>query len=333
MSKRSQDLLMALGESIGGNIDQYGEQKVGQAAVQLFGDGIDNNKLNQLFSMFPGRNRQELYQVAVNTYNQNAGMRLKDAGANLFNSIGQKIKNKERIGPEDLQNMIEDAGKRSNLSPGEIPALCNAAMQMMTQHQDMLKKEWQARSPHGERNIYTGEERGVPVDAEWDIFDAYGMPDTEHAGKSKRVAIKKGTTWQEEGWQRNVPKDTKTTIGDIQSGILIKWLNGEKLSPGQEAIKNKYFRGDKDTYEDSMYRWKAKVDSLEVALGRKASEQEKKALFISDPYGILSPTNNPISNPGGGKTLDEKMAQAILKEAGGDKDKARKIAKERGYTF
>jgi len=34
-----------------------------------------------------------------------------------------------------------------------------------------------------------------------------------------------------------------------------------------------------------------------------------------------------------GKALDQATATSILQEAGGDKDKARKIAKERGYTF
>jgi len=37
--------------------------------------------------------------------------------------------------------------------------------------------------------------------------------------------------------------------------------------------------------------------------------------------------------PLGGQELDEQTATAILKEAGGDKEKARRIARQRGYNF
>lgn len=38
-------------------------------------------------------------------------------------------------------------------------------------------------------------------------------------------------------------------------------------------------------------------------------------------------------NQGGGRSLDEATAQGILQEVGGDKNKARELARQRGYTF
>jgi hypothetical protein len=41
----------------------------------------------------------------------------------------------------------------------------------------------------------------------------------------------------------------------------------------------------------------------------------------------------PAGAKGGGKSLDKATAAAILQEAGGDKQKARQLARERGYSF
>lgn len=56
--------------------------------------------------------------------------------------------------------------------------------------------------------------------------------------------------------------------------------------------------------------------------------------------GTLSPQDAAVQTPeeaspsaGEAKPLDADAAKALLKEAGGDKDKARKLAKERGYSF
>lgn len=81
------------------------------------------------------------------------------------------------------------------------------------------------------------------------------------------------------------------TPNKIEAGVITKFLGGGKLTPQEEKIKEKYFAGGKDTYADSQLRWQAKLDSFEKALGRKASVDEKRRIFISDPYGILAPDN------------------------------------------
>ena len=88
------------------------------------------------------------------------------------------------------------------------------------------------------------------------------------------------------------------TIGNIQAGVITKFLDGEKLTPEETAIKDKYFRGDKDTYGDTKLRWTAKIDAFKGAIGREPTEDEKRRLFISDPYGILAPaeTDDPVNS-------------------------------------
>jgi hypothetical protein len=94
-----------------------------------------------------------------------------------------------------------------------------------------------------------------------------------------------------------VPSTEKPSIGNVQAKILTKWLEGEPLTTAEEKIKDKYFRGEKDTYGDARMRYKAKVDEFESSIGRKATVDEKRRLFIQDPYGILGPSGegeNPI---------------------------------------
>jgi hypothetical protein len=50
-------------------------------------------------------------------------------------------------------------------------------------------------------------------------------------------------------------------------------------------------------------------------------------------YDSMIPRSGGEKKPAVGKTLDQATATQILQEAGGDKDKARKIAKDRGYIF
>jgi len=47
----------------------------------------------------------------------------------------------------------------------------------------------------------------------------------------------------------------------------------------------------------------------------------------------VSPFAQGVNTPAGTKTLDKATAAALLQEAGGDKNKARQIAKQRGYSF
>lgn len=87
----------------------------------------------------------------------------------------------------------------------------------------------------------------------------------------------------------NLQEKQSPTPAKIQGNILFKFVNGEKLNSNEKQILDKYMENGKDTYEDTKNRWQAKVDSFEQVIGRKATVDEKRRLFIADPYGMLAP--------------------------------------------
>ncbi len=60
-----------------------------------------------------------------------------------------------------------------------------------------------------------------------------------------------------------------------------------------------------------------------------ATQKEIKLLEKRYPSLNPAPAEAAITT----KTLDQNTAKSLLQEAGGDKDKARQLAKERGYDF
>lgn len=72
------------------------------------------------------------------------------------------------------------------------------------------------------------------------------------------------------------------------------------------------------------------------ALDITSLENTVKGMGI-DPSKLLqnstTSVTNPVSTPVSGQTLDANTARQILIEAGGDKEKARQIARQKGYSF
>lgn len=76
-------------------------------------------------------------------------------------------------------------------------------------------------------------------------------------------------------------------------------------------------------YDDAIRRIEARpADADDIIKGLKLTEKRAKAGPKADVSGVSK-----------GKKLDAETARAILNEAGGDKDKARELARERGYEF
>jgi len=87
---------------------------------------------------------------------------------------------------------------------------------------------------------------------------------------------------------------SKKSYTQIEGNAFIKWMeNPGSLTEQEQKIINKRLLGSKltakETYDRATQRWAAKVDAFETAMGRKAGEDEKRRLFIADPYGILKP--------------------------------------------
>lgn len=68
-------------------------------------------------------------------------------------------------------------------------------------------------------------------------------------------------------------------------------------------------------------------ESKQLAINSLKTEREYMSEFA--PKGSIKPLKTGTKE----KSLDETTATAILKEAGGNKEKARLIAKKRGYVF
>jgi hypothetical protein len=134
-------------------------------------------------------------------------------------------------------------------------------------------------------------------------------------------------------------------------------LAGEGATPDEPKAKWKQngveVEGTLSQYEAAQAaQAKQKRDQDIAALQKERQEMEAKIAAGDDRYGwnqsrrkrveeidrqlgqMGAKTGSaPAAGKGGGKTLDKATAAALLQEAGGDKERARKLARERGYSF
>jgi len=88
----------------------------------------------------------------------------------------------------------------------------------------------------------------------------------------------------------------------IEGQIFVKWLDDKPLSkPEQQIVNNKFTKEGRETPAEvsakTKARWIAKIEAFEQALNRKPTDDEKRAMFISDPYGLLGPAGLGGSTP------------------------------------
>jgi hypothetical protein len=127
----------------------------------------------------------------------------------------------------------------------------------------------------------------------------------------------------------------KTEIQDtnIRKSILLKNFNDLNVSILTEEAKPKDSR-DQDQLKD-WYAQKATIQTGLNAIDSSLAEYSSAAQDIGSQ--VQSLTSQPSTTQSGdvskGKPLDTATAQQFLQQAGGDKDKARDLAKQAGYTF
>lgn len=114
------------------------------------------------------------------------------------------------------------------------------------------------------------------------------------------------------------PKEALTRISTIDATIAR--IKSSGTIDTQMAIKNPLLAALVDTKDP---------EAVKQAIASLESEKEYVAKFA--PKGAQKPSKSPA--PAAKKPLDEETAMKILKEAGGDKEKARAIAKQRGFSF
>lgn len=115
--------------------------------------------------------------------------------------------------------------------------------------------------------------------------------------------------------------DSETnTWKDISSGPRYKPTESPQEAASKEA-------------EKVSARHKAWRKTFKETMGREPTPAENRAKLINDPLGMLGGAEGEGAPAGQQKPLDAKTAKSLLDEAGGDKNKARELAKKRGYTF
>lgn len=110
-----------------------------------------------------------------------------------------------------------------------------------------------------------------------------------------------------------------------------------QIEDALKTINEKIF--DKENYMKNVFPDEWKHYKPQLGLKDTAQPPEGAASQLKSPGGagmrqLYGPKDTaPAPAPSTGKTLDQATASQILKEAGGDKNKAREIARQRGYAF
>lgn len=159
-----------------------------------------------------------------------------------------------------------------------------------------------------ERTLVTTREK--PEEGDKYIDWGYGQKRNTKTGEIIKVPIKPDTE----------EKPKKATSNDMEEALSRRYM-ADGLITGVQKV-NDVYKG-LQPYQQKAYN---KILSLAEKHSHLGAENAiNKAV---EEYAKTKPFAETQQ-----KTLDEVTAKSILKEAGGDKEKARKIAKNRGYKF
>ena len=95
------------------------------------------------------------------------------------------------------------------------------------------------------------------------------------------------------------------TFTKLEGETFFNWVNDKPLSPKQQQLVDRKFKETGQSPEqvkaNAKARIDAKVESFNSLMGRPPTANEKRAMIINDPYGILAPdeTNNVPQEAGG----------------------------------
>ena len=109
--------------------------------------------------------------------------------------------------------------------------------------------------------------------------------------------------------------------------------NGNKMTPGmrQDFLNraNQLYSAEAQQHGQRVNEYKR----LSTGYGINPSNVITDMEATTQPQAPAAPTQPTAAAPAQGQQLDTQTAAKILQEAGGDKNKAREIAKQRGYRF
>lgn len=110
MSRRTQELLIRLGESLGKNIGDTRRQKTMQDAFQTFSKDLSKENIEQFMARNPDMSPADIYPLASYINTQAGGVRLNDAGATAVGRIAQMKQAGESIDATSMKKIIEESG-------------------------------------------------------------------------------------------------------------------------------------------------------------------------------------------------------------------------------
>lgn len=147
--------------------------------------------------------------------------------------------------------------------------------------------------------------QSVKRDAPPEIIKLQNYLSTLPPNSPKRAAVEKRIkklthTKQDSG----VP-----TLGQAKAKIFQKWLNNEELNEKEKRVRRKLFgeKTDAESQNEVDRRWRGKIASFEKSIGRKATIEEIRQMYITDPFALYGDT----APSGGGAGISGNSDSAV----------------------
>lgn len=184
---------------------------------------------------------------------------------------------------------------------------------------------------------------------EWAMEPGRTKTEMAQAGQAVGDVFKMGeTARKEESTQANLDlrRDIATENQNLRRELHTDRVYSEDKFNQQQAAKEEtekrgYYRKATEQYRGAVQALQTRADAAErsgIPMTPEAWNAELQGIYAQ--YGPVFEEGQAQGYLGkgwgaakGAKALDKTMAQKLLAESGGDKEKARALAKQRGYTF
>jgi DNA-binding helix-hairpin-helix protein with protein kinase domain len=291
MSKRSQELMIRLGESLGQNIGMSKQRTFEQSAVDFFKDkDITPDTINQFSSMHPNVPLQNIYQYASGIGQIKERQEVNDLGMNLINAdMAGQFK-----GEKDVVEFLQNA-KASNTSKQKA---VQAYLQFKQTNANIFKKEGITLKENERYGVVEGGQfKEIATGIGKPVKLSRINPETGNI-ESMDVAPDKVADHLNSGWQQGEIKEAKDdATADLRRFEKVENFTKEQrgtpeyrkayyefLKAGKQAIT--VDTGEKDKTKQITADAKTTLDKLvkkDIEDNGEPSEVTKK---VAETYGL-----------------------------------------------
>lgn len=290
MSRRTQELLIRLGESLGKNIGDTRRQKTMQDAFQTFSKDLSKENIEQFMARHPDMSPADIYPLASYINTQAGGVRLNDAGATAVGRIAQMKQAGESIDATSMKKIIEESGANLPL---------NEQMKHRQNIFNFLKEEGPKISWHKEDEVpietdpFTGGVKRVGGPGMEGFGPKVEMSKVKEDGTISTVKARPSEVaeYKNKGYEEGTIKEGKTiTPSDVDKYIEKLKESGRIKTPEQEARARLFFKrepnlpsaGEKPEYKPGAAL--NKVSTIDSAIARlKSTGMVDAAIAIQNP--------------------------------------------------